>query len=115
VADRPSSSEFDDLYRKDWARLCKFVFVIGATWEEARDVAQDAYVKLLENFDVECPEAWVRTVATRNLIDLRRDEDAARLSPLGYAHINMLGRYTFPAPSSAQQLRSLRDPDAGVG
>lgn len=44
-----------------------------------------------------------------------RDEDAARLSPLGYAHINMLGRYTFPAPSSAQQLRSLRDPDAGVG
>lgn len=44
-----------------------------------------------------------------------RDEDAARLSPLGYAHINMLGRYTFPAPSSAQQLKSLRDPDAGVG
>lgn len=44
-----------------------------------------------------------------------RDADAARLSPLGYAHINMLGRYTFPAPSSAQQLRSLRDPDAGVG
>jgi TnpA family transposase len=43
-----------------------------------------------------------------------RDEDAARLSPLGYAHINMLGRYTFPAPSSAQRLRPLRDPDAGV-
>ena len=44
-----------------------------------------------------------------------RDEDAARLSPLGYAHINMLGRYTFPAPSGAQRLRPLRDPDAGVG
>lgn len=27
-----------------------------------------------------------------------RDEDATRLSPLGYAHINMLGRYTFPRP-----------------
>jgi hypothetical protein len=24
-----------------------------------------------------------------------RDEDADRLSPLGHAHINMLGRYTF--------------------
>ncbi|MFG3711663.1 Tn3 family transposase [Micromonospora sp. NPDC047730] len=44
-----------------------------------------------------------------------RDEDAARLSPLGYAHINMLGRYTFPAPSSAQRLRPLRDPDTDVG
>lgn len=27
-----------------------------------------------------------------------RDEDAARLSPLGYSHINMLGRYSFPKP-----------------
>jgi TnpA family transposase len=44
-----------------------------------------------------------------------RDEDAARLSPLGHAHINMLGRYTFPPPSSAQRLRPLRNPDAGVG
>jgi TnpA family transposase len=41
-----------------------------------------------------------------------RDEDAARLSPLGYAHINMLGRYTFPTPSAEQRLRPLRDPDA---
>ena len=41
-----------------------------------------------------------------------RDEDAARLSPLGYAHINMLGRYTFPAPAAEQRLRPLRDPDA---
>ena len=41
-----------------------------------------------------------------------RDEDAARLSPLGYAHINMVGRYTFPAPSPEQRIRPLRDPDA---
>ncbi|GLZ01209.1 hypothetical protein Acsp02_84600 [Actinoplanes sp. NBRC 103695] len=44
-----------------------------------------------------------------------RDEDAARLSPLGFAHINMLGRYTFPAPSSAQRLSPLREPDTDVG
>jgi TnpA family transposase len=43
-----------------------------------------------------------------------RDEDAARLSPLGYAHINMLGRYAFPAPSTEQRLRPLRDPDAAA-
>lgn len=41
-----------------------------------------------------------------------RDEDAARLSPLGYAHINMLGRYTLPAASPEQRIRPLRDPDA---
>ena len=44
-----------------------------------------------------------------------RDEDAARLSPLGYAHINMFGRYSFPAPSTEQKLRPLRDPDAAAG
>jgi hypothetical protein len=41
-----------------------------------------------------------------------RDEDAARLSPLGYGHINVAGRYTFPAPSTEQTLRPLRDPDS---
>ncbi|WP_192580527.1 Tn3 family transposase [Micromonospora sp. ALFpr18c] len=44
-----------------------------------------------------------------------RDEDAARLSPLGYAYINMLGRYNFPAPSAEQRIRPLRDPDAKDG
>ena len=29
---------------------------------------------------------------------LVRDEDVARLSPLGQEHINMLGRYTFTLP-----------------
>ena len=44
-----------------------------------------------------------------------RDEDAARLSPLGYAHINMVGRYTFPAPAPEQRIRPPRDPDAQDG
>ncbi len=37
------------------------------------------------------------------------DEDAARLSPLGDKHINMLGRYAF-APPTGPELRPLRDP-----
>lgn len=40
------------------------------------------------------------------------DEDVARLSPLGHAHINMLGRYSFAASIGAG-LRALRDPAAG--
>ena len=41
-----------------------------------------------------------------------RDEDVARLSPLGHEHINMLGRYAFslPARIARGELRPLRNP-----
>jgi TnpA family transposase len=41
-----------------------------------------------------------------------RDEDIARLSPLGFDHINMLGRYAFTLPETVArgELRPLRDP-----
>ena len=41
-----------------------------------------------------------------------RDEDVARLSPLGFEHINMLGRYAFVLPDTVArgELRPLRDP-----
>jgi hypothetical protein len=41
-----------------------------------------------------------------------REEDVARLSPLGHAHLNSLGRYTFSSPPQDVGLRPLRDPDA---
>ena len=41
-----------------------------------------------------------------------RAEDVARLSPLGFDHINMLGRYAFILPDRVArgELRPLRDP-----
>ena len=41
-----------------------------------------------------------------------RDEDVARLSPLGYEHVNMPGRYAFTLPETVArgELRPLRDP-----
>ena len=41
-----------------------------------------------------------------------RDEDVARLSPLSFDHVNMLGRYAFILPDAVaqRQLRPLRDP-----
>jgi TnpA family transposase len=41
-----------------------------------------------------------------------REEDVARLSPLGFDHINMLGRYAFTLPETVArgELRPLRDP-----
>jgi len=43
-----------------------------------------------------------------------RPEDVARLSPLGFKHINMLGRYAFTLPDMVArgELRPLRDPNA---
>jgi hypothetical protein len=43
-----------------------------------------------------------------------RDEDVARVSPLGFGHINMLGRYTFVLPDTVArgELRPLQDPMA---
>ena len=40
-------------------------------------------------------------------------EDLERLSPLGFAHINMPGRYQFALADQVQrgQLRDLRDPN----
>jgi len=40
-----------------------------------------------------------------------REEEVARLSPLGIKHLNFLGRYAFTAPGPGQ-LRPLRDPSA---
>jgi TnpA family transposase len=42
-----------------------------------------------------------------------QDEDVARISPLIFHHINMLGRYLFSVPDEVSQgkLRPLRDPD----
>ena len=42
------------------------------------------------------------------------DEDVARLSPLGHAHLNCLGRYAFTTQPPAE-LRPLRDPNARDG
>ena len=43
-----------------------------------------------------------------------REEDVARLSPLGFEHINMLGRYALALPDAVArgELRPLRDPAA---
>jgi TnpA family transposase len=41
------------------------------------------------------------------------DEDVARLSPLGHAHLNCLGRYAITSSSPSQGLRPLRSASSG--
>jgi hypothetical protein len=40
------------------------------------------------------------------------ENDIRRVSPLGHAHLNVLGRYTFPPVTTITTMRALRDPDA---
>ncbi|WP_407941394.1 Tn3 family transposase [Nonomuraea cypriaca] len=45
-----------------------------------------------------------------------KDEDAARLSPLGHAHLNVLGRYAIASSAPAEGLRQLGEiPDVPEG
>jgi TnpA family transposase len=45
-----------------------------------------------------------------------KDEDAARLSPLGHAHLNVLGRYVIASSAPAEGLRQLGEiPDVPDG
>lgn len=39
------------------------------------------------------------------------DSDIARVSPFGHAHLDVLGRYTFPPATTLTTMRPLRDPD----
>ena len=61
---------------------------------------------------------WITRYTDAALAQLRAqsysvlDADAARLSPLGDAHLNVHGRYSFAPPG--QGLRPLRDPTAAV-
>jgi hypothetical protein len=73
------------------------------------------------------PELWITFRCSPNpntiymdaaLAELRaegfdvRDEDVARLSPLGHEHLNVLGRYAFTLPEfvARGELRPLRRP-----
>jgi RNA polymerase sigma factor (sigma-70 family) len=81
VADSGEDHDFDGCYRAQIAGLIRFLCMMGATNEEAYDVAQDTFAALLVNWStVNEPAAWIRTVATRKLRDRfrrRRVEMAA--------------------------------------
>jgi hypothetical protein len=46
------------------------------------------------------------------VVNLVRSEDVARLTPLRWSHINLLGRYAFSLPEAVMrgELRPLRNP-----
>jgi RNA polymerase sigma factor (sigma-70 family) len=67
---RPES--FDEFYRHELPQLIVFVRRMRATWEEAKDAAQDALVEALVRWDeLTNPRVWVRVTAERKFLRQR--------------------------------------------
>jgi RNA polymerase sigma-70 factor, ECF subfamily len=83
------TDEVAALYARASPALVGLLTAIGGTRADAEEVAQDAFVRLLEHWskvrDYTDPEAWLRTVAVRMLVSRhRRRQVAARgLAVLG--------------------------------
>lgn len=85
------SHEVADLYAAACPGLIGFLTVLGGNRADAEEVAQDAFVKLMQHWpkvrEYDDPQAWLRTVGARLMISrLRRRQVAARgLHLLGQA------------------------------
>ena len=93
------TDEVAALYARACPALVGLLTAIGGNRADAEEVAQDAFVRLLEHWgkvrDYADPEAWLRTVAVRVLVSRhRRRQVAAR----GLA---VLGRRAAPALHAA--------------
>lgn len=93
------TDEVAALYARACPSLVGLLTVIGGNRADAEEIAQDAFVRLLEHWnrvrDYADPEAWLRTVAVRQLVSRqRRRQVAAR----GLA---ALGRRAATAPPAA--------------
>jgi RNA polymerase sigma-70 factor (ECF subfamily) len=71
-----------DLYAGTSARLVGLLTAMGGSRDEAEEVCQDAWARLVVAWDkvhrYDDPEAWVRSVAVRLLISRHRRRDVAR-------------------------------------
>ncbi len=80
---------FERVFRDEFPRIARTVFVICHDHHRAEEIAQDAFVQLLRHWDkvsrLERPGAWVRKVAVRLAVKaVRRDfrrRTAERLVP----------------------------------
>ena len=75
-------AEVSEVYARSAGPLIGLLTVMGGSRADAEEVAQDAFVKLLEHWpkvrDYEDVDAWLRTVAVRLLISRQRRHGVAR-------------------------------------
>ena len=65
--------EFAEFFRAEHKKLIRFVIAIGASGDEATEIAQATFFKAFEGWDViRAPRAWIRRVAVNELTAARR-------------------------------------------
>lgn len=65
--------EFAQFFRAEHKKLIRFVIAIGASGDEAAEIAQVTLFKAFESWDViRAPRAWIRRVAVNELTAARR-------------------------------------------
>lgn len=78
------SEQVAEMYARACGPLIGLLTVMGGSSTDAEEVAQDAFVRLLEHWsrvrDYDDPEAWLRTVAVRLLVSRSRRRSVARLA-----------------------------------
>ena len=99
------TDEVAALYTRACPSLVGLLTAIGGSRADAEEVAQDAFVRLLENWgrvrNYADPEAWLRTVAVRLLVSReRRRQVAAR----GLAVLGRRAATAMPAAGPGQDI-----------
>ncbi|WP_168724353.1 sigma-70 family RNA polymerase sigma factor [Streptomyces sp. A1547] len=95
--------EYEAFFRKDYPALVRHLAILGCRDEAAKDVAQEAMVRLLEqDGNVAHPRAWVRLTASRIAFDNNRRD--IRRSQLSWQEANLPAAAPLgPAEQSAHQ------------
>lgn len=92
------------VYARTCGPLIGLLTVMGGSTADAEEVAQDAFVKLLDHWervrDYDDVDAWLRTVAVRLLISRARRRQVATL---GLARLR--ARHTTSTPPTASEWR----------
>ena len=80
----PDMDGLAELYASACPGLIGYLTVLGGNRTDAEDIAQEAFVRLLERWPrvagYDDPRAWLRQVATRMLISRARRRTVARLA-----------------------------------
>jgi RNA polymerase sigma-70 factor (ECF subfamily) len=101
-AETGAEADFVGLFRAEYPPLVHSIYLIVHDREQARDIAQEAFVQLFTHWGriskYERPDAWVRRVAIRMAVRAikrerlrrRREHEFDRARPLGPADIDVL-------------------------
>ncbi|WP_171064135.1 RNA polymerase sigma factor [Actinomadura soli] len=106
------TDSFDDYYRSDLTTLIRFLMHLGASSEDAQEIAQEAMMAVLKTWRcVDEPQAYARaaakTIFMRRIGKAKRDQDAAKRAWTPEQHRSPFVSFAAEAESVMQMLRML--------